>query len=125
MPLDDLSKIKRFPDEVYGTETTEGDRPSSSEKKKIAPLHATLQNVKNSGLVLLCDECEMWRQVYAKRKLTKVEVKLTKLPKKQFGYCIAMPFPVCQLINKLGRLDTVPFCSSGTTNFLTSSLESR
>ena len=71
MPSEEFGKIKRFPDpvldtdnchykpfgEVYGTVTTEDHRPSKSEKRKRVPLHASLQNVKNSGLMLLCEEC--------------------------------------------------------------------
>ena len=73
MPSEEFGKIKRFPDpvldtdtcyykplvEVYGTVATEDHCPSKGEKKKRAPLHASLQNVKNSGLMLLCEECGM------------------------------------------------------------------
>ena len=88
MPLDKFAQIKRFPDpvlntttghykpfsEVYGTATSEDDRPSIKEKKR-ALLHASIQNVRNSGLMLLCEECGMWRLVYSKKKLTKTEAK--------------------------------------------------
>ena len=87
MPSEEFSKIKRFPDsvmntdtghyktfgEVYGTVTTEDHRPSKNEKRKRAPMQVSIRNVKNSGLMLLCEECGMWRLVYAKRKLTKAE----------------------------------------------------
>ena len=33
-----------------------------------------VQNVKNSGIMLLCEECGIWRLVYATRKLKKNEV---------------------------------------------------
>ena len=66
MPAEEFAKLKRFPDpvpndtghykpfsEVYGTTTTEDHRPSNIEKRKKAPLHASVQNVKNSGIMLL------------------------------------------------------------------------
>ena len=34
---------------------------------------ASVQHVKNIDMMLMCDECEMWRLLYAKRKLKKQE----------------------------------------------------
>ena len=87
MPSEDFYKIKTFPDpvfnkdtghykgftEVYGKEISEDDRPSK--KRKRAQLHASLTNVKNCGLMLCCDECGMWRLIYAQRRLSKAETK--------------------------------------------------
>ena len=32
-----------------------------------------MQHVKNTEMMILCNECEMWRFIYAKRKLKKNE----------------------------------------------------
>ena len=37
------------------------------------PSSASIQHVKNIDMMLMCDECEMWRLLYAKRKLKKQE----------------------------------------------------
>ena len=66
---------KKFFD-VFGTTTTEEHRPSSkkrSSKDKSLPFSASIQHVKNIDMMLMCDECEMWRLLYAKRKLKKHE----------------------------------------------------
>ena len=70
---------KKFSD-IFGTKTTEQHRPSSkkrSSKDKSLPFPASIQHVKNIDMMLMCDECEMWRLLYSKRKLKaqeKVEV---------------------------------------------------
>ena len=66
---------KKF-SEVFGTKTTEEHRPSSkkrSSKDKTLPFSAGVQHVKNIDMMLMCDECEMCRLLYAKRKLKKQE----------------------------------------------------
>lgn len=88
MPAEEFAKIKEFPDpvpndsghyktfgEVYGTVTTEDHRPSKAEKRKKVSLHASVQNIKHSGIMLMCEEYRMWRLVYARRKLKKNEVR--------------------------------------------------
>ena len=37
--------------------------------KKSLPFNATQQHVKNVNMVIQCEECEMWRIVYSKKKL--------------------------------------------------------
>lgn len=59
-------------DEVYGTPTSEVYRPSlqkCSARKKTLPFRATLQHVKNVDMMLLCEDCNMWRLLYSKHKL--------------------------------------------------------
>ena len=86
MPMEEFDKIKPFPDpmmkddghykgftEVYGTKTSESCRPSKQAKVKKLPFNASLQDVKNSSLMLMCEECGMWRLVYATRKLSAQE----------------------------------------------------
>jgi len=44
-------------------------------KDKSLPLSASIQHVKNIDMMIMCDECEMWHLLYAKRKLKKHERK--------------------------------------------------
>lgn len=85
LPLDWFSKLGHLPDPVPGddghykrfevvfkTATTEEHRPSRSRKKtkgKTLPFRASVQHVRNTQMMLQCEECCMWRLVYAKRKL--------------------------------------------------------
>ena len=62
--------------EVYGTPTTEEHRPSPQTRKgrqKSLPFSASVQHVKNADTMIQCEECEMWRLVYSKYKLTAAE----------------------------------------------------
>ena len=57
---------------MFGTKTSEEHRPSSkrkSQKDKTLPFSASVQHVKNTDMMIMCDECEMRRLVYSKRKL--------------------------------------------------------
>ena len=58
--------------DLYGTSTTENDLPttSSSHDKRKLPFNATQQHVKNVGLLIQCEECEMWRLLFSKSKLS-------------------------------------------------------
>ena len=60
-------------EKVYGTNTTEVHRPSSSKrskKQKTLPFVASIQHVKNVNLMVQCEECGLWRIVYSKKKLS-------------------------------------------------------
>ena len=55
--------------DIHGTNTSEKYRPSlNPQRGKSLPFYASVQHVKNSGLMLLCDECGMWRLIYATRR---------------------------------------------------------
>lgn len=54
---------------VYGTDTTEKDRPSA-QKSRDGGRKYTLKHVKNANLMLQCDDCSLWRLLYASNKLT-------------------------------------------------------
>ena len=59
--------------EIFGKETSENHRPSlqkKPKKKKTLPFHGVLQHVKNANMMLECEECGMWRLLYAKSKLS-------------------------------------------------------
>ena len=89
---DVFQKIKHFPDPVpadndhylsfdtiYGKDTLEEHCPSlkkKSSKEKTLPFHGKLQHVRNANLMLECEECGMWRLIYAKTKLTKAQRKI-------------------------------------------------
>ena len=67
--------------EVFGMTTSEEHRPSFKKKKEVQrksnhqknslPFYGSVQHVKNSQLMVQCDECSMWRLIFAKHKLTK------------------------------------------------------
>lgn len=62
--------------EVFGKDTTEQYRPSikaKSHKEKTLPFYPSVQHVRYDEMMLLCKECEMWRLIYAKRKLKSAE----------------------------------------------------
>ena len=62
--------------EVFGTDTSEQYRPSMKakpRKEKTLPFYPSVQHVRNAEMMLLCEECEMWRLIYAKRKLKGTE----------------------------------------------------
>lgn len=82
---EEFAKFKEFPDPVVKddghyqsfaeslvSDTSEEHRPSlqkRAQKEKTLPFHPSVQHVNNCGLLLMCDECGMWRFVYSKRKL--------------------------------------------------------
>ena len=46
--------------ELYGTQTTEGNRPSltkKSKKQKTLPFVASIQHARNVNMVVQCEEC--------------------------------------------------------------------
>ena len=85
MPMEKFNKIHHLPDplpgsdghysafsDVFGTATSEQHRPSLQGQKgrrKSLPFSASVQHVKNVGIMVQCKECEMWRLLYSKRKL--------------------------------------------------------
>ena len=58
-------------EEVFGRPTSEEHRPSlhAKKQKKTLPFSASVQHIKNVDMMLLCEECEMWRLLYSKKKL--------------------------------------------------------
>ncbi len=59
--------------DVFGKITSEEHRPSFKQQKKknSLPFYASVQHVKNAGMMMQCDECGMWRLIYSKYKLKK------------------------------------------------------
>ena len=58
---------------VYGTMTEEEHRPSlrkPTARSKTLPFVASVQHAKNTNMMIQCEECELWRLVYSKYKLT-------------------------------------------------------
>lgn len=86
MPMDIFRNIHHLPDptpgeeghyapfeDVYRTPTTEQHRPSLQAKKgrqKSLPFSASVQHVKNVDIMVQCEECQMWRLLYSKHKLS-------------------------------------------------------
>ncbi|CAB5209769.1 unnamed protein product [Rhizophagus irregularis] len=80
VPIADKTNYKQFED-VYGTITTEQYRPSllnQQQKKKRAHIEfgPTAQFVRNVGIVIECCECNKWRVLYSKSKLSPFEVSI-------------------------------------------------
>ena len=61
--------------QIFGKNTTEEHRPSLNTKKqkKTLPFSASVQHVKNVDMMVLCEECDMWRLFYYKTKLKKIQ----------------------------------------------------
>ena len=61
--------------QIFGQVTTEEHRPSLHVKtpKKTLPFSASVQHVKNVDMMMLCEECDMWRLLYCKTKLKKTQ----------------------------------------------------
>ena len=60
-------------EKVYGTPTTEIQRPSlskRSKKQKTLPFVASIQHARNVNLMVQCEESGMWRLIYSKKKLS-------------------------------------------------------
>ena len=57
--------------DVFGKPTTDEHRPSLQQKpkKKSLPFSASVQHVRNTGMMVQCEECCMWRLIYSKYKL--------------------------------------------------------
>ena len=88
LPPETFTKLQHFPDpipkgdgyykpfqDVLGTDTVEEHRPSLqkfSSREKRLPFYLSVQHVRNCNMMLICDECGMWRLVYAKRKFRSV-----------------------------------------------------
>ena len=88
LPRDIFSSIKHLPfpapddyghyqpfSTVLGKDTTEENQPSlkgraSNAQVKSLPFYASVQHVINAQLMVQCEECNMWRLVYSKYKLS-------------------------------------------------------
>ena len=88
LPKEKFVELKSLPDptpgsdnhylsfsQVFGKNTTEEHRPSLNIKKqkKTLPFSTSVQHVKNVDMMVLCDECDMWRLLYCKTKLKKTQ----------------------------------------------------
>ena len=78
IPTANKASYKEFSD-VYGTITTEQHRPSlihQQQKKKRTHIgfSPTAQFVRNVGIVIECCECNKWRVLYSKSKLSSFEI---------------------------------------------------
>ena len=88
LPAQKFDKLSHIPDpvpgidghylsftEVFGKSTDEKHRPSlqKSTRRKSLPFVASVQHANNTGLLVQCEECEMWRLVYAPCKLSSAD----------------------------------------------------
>ena len=61
--------------DAYGTSTTENDRSSLIQGRKMKTLtySPSEQHARNTGVLVQCDECDKWRLLFSKRKLTAMQ----------------------------------------------------
>ena len=93
MPNDD-GHYKPF-DSLYGKETSEKHRPSLQtrpSRAKTLPFVASVQHARNTNLMVQCEECEMWRLIYSKYKLTTPERKQVSDSLQEFTYTCGASF---------------------------------
>ena len=78
--MNDDGHYKPF-SELYGTITTEKHLPSASNNnEKKLPFNVTQQHVRNVSILIQCEECEMWRLLFSKSKLSsQCKVKLNSI----------------------------------------------
>ena len=55
--------------DAYGTNTSENERPSRR-KMKTRTYSSSEQHACNAGILVQCDECDKWRLLFSKRKLS-------------------------------------------------------
>lgn len=118
MPQETFNKLSYLPDpvpgedghyrpftEVFGTATTEEHRPSLQAQKgrqKSLPFSASVQHVKNANLMIQCEECEMWRLVYSRYKLTGREKQTLDDALEQYTYTCGAQLSDLGLDGRLG-----------------------
>ena len=58
--------------DVYGTDTSDNERPSLTQRRKMKTLtySPSEQHARNAGVLVQCDECDKWRLLFSKRKLS-------------------------------------------------------
>jgi hypothetical protein len=95
---------KSFPD-LYGQATTEEFRPSL--KPRVASTKLVLgyipsqQHVHNVGLLVQCEECDMWRLLFCKNKLNYQEVCELERILDDVSYTCGMLFSELELPGRL------------------------
>ena len=107
MPKDVFQMLRHLPDpmmgnddhylsfeDVYNTKTSEKDRPSLSNAKKvkILPFVPTSRHVQNVKVVVQCEECNLWRLLYSKGKLTLLERQLLQTLLEDVSYSCGATF---------------------------------
>ena len=57
---------------MYGTDTSNNERPSLTQRRKMKTLmySPSEQRARNVGVLVQCDECDKWRLLFSKRKLS-------------------------------------------------------
>ncbi len=100
--LNEDGHFKSFED-VYGSSTSEDDCPSVQKKKKKKTLtfNATQQHVKNVNLLVQCEECEMWRLLYSKRKLGPCDINALEMIIGDLTYTCGATFDDLELPSEL------------------------
>ena len=117
LPPDVFDEVKYLPDpmsgtdghykqfqDVYGTVTSEDCRPSLQKRPtrvKTLPFVASIQHARNTNIMMQCEECEMWRIVYSKYKLTSQEKKQLNTILEDYTYTCSATLADLELTGRL------------------------
>lgn len=116
MPNDVFQTLQHLPDpimgkddhylsfeEVYKMKTSEKDCPSLSSvlKSKSLPFTATVRHVQNVNVMVQCEECDLWRLLYSKRKLTLPEKRQLQAVLEDVSYSCGATFHELDLPDSL------------------------
>ena len=120
LPCDVFDEIKNLPDlipdtnghyksfeSVYGTVTAEEHRPSLKSRPsraKSLPFVASVQHARNTNLMVQCEECEMWRLIYSRHKLTSSELKQVTSSLEDYTYTCGASFSDLGLQGRLAEV---------------------
>ena len=108
IPGDD-GHYKTFAD-VYGSETTEEHRPSLIESKKKTvhrrsiDFYSTRQHVTNVVVVIQCEEYDMWRLLFCRKKLNSQKRKLLEEFLEDLSYTCGDTFTDYEMPSGLGGI---------------------
>lgn len=120
MPKESFEKLHHLPDpvpgedghytsftELYGKFTSEEHRPSKQGRKgkqKTLPFSASVQHVKNVDVMVMCEECEMWRLLYSQHKLNNPERLALQAALSDVTYTCGAQIQDLQLSGKLAEV---------------------
>ena len=97
---------KPFSD-IYGTVTSDAcpSFNSNKEKSNSLPFYGTLQHVKNSQLVIQCNECGMWRLIFSKYKLKSQDIQELQLLLDDYTYSCGSQLSELHLPDKFENVE--------------------
>jgi len=89
-------------EELYGTTTTEQYRPSTRKPtREVIGFTPSQQHIKNVGVLVQCEECDKWRCIFCKHKLTHQEVSNLEKILEESAYTCGVLFSNLELSGRL------------------------